>query len=236
MLDAQFDFNLYDAISTSLAIGNSFKKVEQEISKSLNNYGWHNIMGNITGNQDRGRFISYAGGTLRYDENAKEAGWTRAIGVGNENAYKKSAMLFAFISTVPGIPVVYYGDEIGMPGGNDPDNRRMMQFENLNANQIELKNTAAKLLNLRRSNMALIFGDFRMLLVEDKIIAYQRTYFDKSAIVVFNNSENEQKTTIIMPHNCSHKNIKQNFGNNFEIDCRKIIISLKPYSFEVLTN
>lgn len=236
MLDAQFDFNLYDAISTSLAIGNSLKKVEQEITKSLKNYGWHNLMGNITGNQDRGRFISYAGGSLRFDENAKEAGWTRNIDVGNDNAYKKSAMLFAFISTVPGIPVVYYGDEIGMPGGNDPDNRRMMQFENLNHLQIELKNTAAKLLNLRRSNIALIFGDFRMLLVEDNLMVYQRTYFNKSAIVVFNNSDKEQKITIQMSNNCSHRNIEQNFGNAFEIDCRKIIISLKPYSFEILTN
>lgn len=236
MLEAQFDFNLYDAISTSLAVGNSFKKVEQELIKSLKNYGWHNLMGNITGNQDRGRFISYAGGTLRYDENAKEAGWTRTIDVGNSNAYKKSAMLFAFISTVPGIPVVYYGDEIGMPGGNDPDNRRMMQFGNLKEEQINLKNIAAKLLKMRRENISLIFGDFRMLLVDNNLMAYQRTYFDKSAIVVFNNSDNEQKITIEMPHNCSHKNIKSNFGTSFEIDCRKIIITLKPYSFEVLTN
>jgi glycosidase len=44
MLDAQFDFNLYDAISTALTIGNSFKTVENQLLKSFKYYGWHNLM------------------------------------------------------------------------------------------------------------------------------------------------------------------------------------------------
>jgi glycosidase len=40
-------------------------------------------------------------------------------------------MLTAFNMTIPGVPVIYYGDEIGIPGGNDPDSRRMMKFDNL---------------------------------------------------------------------------------------------------------
>ena len=33
-------------------------------------------------------------------------------------------MLTAFITTIPGIPIVYYGDEIGLVGAGDPDNRK----------------------------------------------------------------------------------------------------------------
>jgi hypothetical protein len=42
-------------------------------------------MGYITGNQDRARFISYAGGSLGFDENAKLAGWKRDIEVGDSD-------------------------------------------------------------------------------------------------------------------------------------------------------
>ncbi|MEZ4467302.1 MAG: hypothetical protein R3F43_23360 [bacterium] len=34
----------------------------------------------------------------------------------------------AFVLTVPGAPVLYYGDEFGLPGVGDPDNRRPMRF------------------------------------------------------------------------------------------------------------
>ena len=37
--------------------------------------------------------------------------------------------------TNKGAPLIYYGDEIGLPGAGDPDNRRMMQFSGLSADQ-----------------------------------------------------------------------------------------------------
>ena len=57
-------------------------------------------MGYITGNQDRGRFTSYAGGALRFDEDAKLAGWTRDVTVGDPSAYMTTAMLFALIGII----------------------------------------------------------------------------------------------------------------------------------------
>lgn len=233
MLNAQFDFNVYDAVSTALSVGNSFKNVENQLITSFKYYGSHNLMGNITGNQDRGRFISYAGGNLKYDEDAKLAGWTRKIDVGNPIAYKKSAMLFAFITTIPGIPVVYYGDEIGMPGGNDPDNRRMMQFSNLKPEQKELQNIASQLIKIRRNSMPLIFGDFKFIKVTDDLMAYQRTYFGQIVIVVFNNSDKEQNISLKLSSDFNYSGIEALYNRQFMLKNNNLNIKIPAYSFEI---
>jgi cyclomaltodextrinase len=129
MLDAQFDFNLYDtSINTFAKDSSSFKPLANALKQGLSYYGSNHLMGNITGNQDRARFISYASGDVKFDEDAKAAGWTRDIIISDSTAYKKLEMLHAFNLTIPGVPCIYYGDEYGVPGGNDPDNRRMMKF------------------------------------------------------------------------------------------------------------
>ncbi len=233
MLNAQFDFNVYDAISTALAVGKSFKNVENQLKTSFKYYGNHNLMGNITGNQDRGRFISYAGGALKYDEDAKVAGWTRDVEVGNDTAYRKSAMLFAFITTIPGIPVIYYGDEIGMPGANDPDNRRMMQFDNLKPKQIQLRNVAEKLIKFRRNSMPLIFGDFKFIFVNKNIMAYQRTYFGQIVIVVFNNSNKSKNLSLKLSRNFNYRDMTPLFQSQFSLKNNILKVKIPASSFDI---
>jgi len=83
MLDAQFDFNVYDdALAVLIRQDEPFSRLDASLKESLQYYGTHNLMGYISGNQDRGRFTSYAGGDLLFEEDAKVAGWTREIGIG----------------------------------------------------------------------------------------------------------------------------------------------------------
>ena len=236
MLDGQFDFNVYDAALGAFARGDDFNMLNYRLNESLNKYGYHNKMCYITGNQDRGRFISYAGGSLKFEENAKEAGWTREIEVGNPNAYQKLEMLMAFNMTIPGLPVIYYGDEFGMPGGNDPDSRRMMRFDNeLNPLEKRTLRTTQKLCSLRKSNLAFIYGDFIWLENNKNLMVYARKYFGNTAIVLFNNSEVSitykiQKNGIINP-----KVFKPYFGNKYNVaDDGYAEVELKPLSFEIL--
>ena len=91
-------------------------------------------------------------------EDAKAAAWTREIGITDSTAYKKLALFHAFNLTIPGVPVIYYGDEIGMTGANDPDCRRMMRFSNWNPREQRLFNQVSELNHLRRTNLALIYG------------------------------------------------------------------------------
>jgi cyclomaltodextrinase len=96
-LDAQFDFNLYDALINAIANdATDFSNLSNVITESLYNYGSHNLMGNITGNQDRARFISYADGSVRLPKMPKLAGWTRKI-ENKTGGFEKLAMLHAFL-------------------------------------------------------------------------------------------------------------------------------------------
>jgi cyclomaltodextrinase / maltogenic alpha-amylase / neopullulanase len=236
LLDAQFDFNVYDAALGVFAGGQSFDLLGQRLRQSLAYYGAHNLMGYITGNQDRGRFISYAGGDLRFEENAKAAGWSREIGVGDPVGYDKLNMLMAFNMTIPGVPVIYYGDEFGMAGGNDPDCRRMMRFGS-ELNHYEDKNleVTKRLTLLRKQNMALMYGDFSYWQQHPSSLIYARTYFGNTVIAVFNNSKESVEIDLDIKSFAPGVSFRTNLGGTLSTSGDQLKIALKPYSFEVLT-
>jgi len=233
MLDAQFDFNVYDDAVNAFARDEvPFTRLSNSLTESMSWFGDHNLMGNITGNQDRARFISYADGSVRFDEDAKKAGWKRKIEIKDTVAYAKLQSLTAFMMTIPGIPVIYYGDEIGDTGGNDPDNRRMMRFENLSDQEQLNRATTEKLVHLRRNSMALLFGDFNWLTTSDNIMLYRRSYFQDQVWVVFNKSAEVQKIDIgEVPASA-----KTNFTGKIEFENKKATLTLNPHSFEILTS
>ncbi|MFN3951859.1 MAG: alpha-amylase family glycosyl hydrolase [Thermaurantimonas sp.] len=192
MLDAQFDFNLYDAAIRYFATGEAadLEKLIATIRTSLKTYGMHHLMGNITGNQDRPRFISLASGDVRFDEDTKLAGYTRQIGKPQPIAYLKLQMLTAFNMALAGIPILYYGDEIGMPGANDPDNRRMMKFTDWDADEAETFDITRKLIALRKKNLPLIYGTTSVFL-QDDVLVVERNYLGKKIKAFFNNTSQD---------------------------------------------
>ena len=237
MLDAQFDFNVFDDAASVFAFNNEdFVRVSNGLKTSLSTYGHHNLMGYISGNHDRARFISYASGDVKPGENAKLAGWTRKIELTDSTAYDKLIQLNAFNLTIPGVPVLYYGDEIGDPGANDPDCRRFMRFgEQLVPAEERVLNTVAQLGQLRKNNLALIYGNFIELHLERDSWAYARNYFNEVAIVVFNRQTTPKTIEIELPTILQNKQYAANFGNNFTVNTNKLSITVAGNGFEVLT-
>jgi len=193
MLDGQFDFNLYDAAVRAFATGEGLADLDAKLHSSLNTYGHHHLMGNISGNQDRARFISYASGDVAFDEDAKLAGWEREIGQPSAEAYRRLALLHAFNFAIPGIPVIYYGDEWGMPGAGDPDNRRMMRFDLTDPEEKKLLSEVQQLNRVRGTELALIYGSTRTHVTGD-MYYITRTYLGDTVMVVLNLSANEPAT------------------------------------------
>ena len=187
MLDAQFDFNQYDAAVSAFAKADgSYANLTETLKKGLEYYGHHHLMGNISGNQDRARFISYASGDVNFDEDAKKAGWTREIVMSDSTAFDRLGMLQAFNMTMPGVPVIYYGDEYGSIGANDPDNRRMMKFDRLSSREQNLRKLVQELVHLRRNSMSLLYGTTQVIMEENGLLGIERHYFNESTKVFFN--------------------------------------------------
>jgi len=187
MLDAQFDFPLYFAARSCLTTDEGdFGSLAAELHASLDAFGHHHLMGNITGNHDMARFTSIAGGGLLAGEDDKEAGWNRAVTVGSSIGYSRMALLMAFQTAIPGLPVVYYGDEIGMPGGGDPDSRRMMRFTDWSPEEQTLHRQFTELLQGRLNNSALLYGSTQVVRAEKDLLIVRRDWFEKTSYVLLN--------------------------------------------------
>jgi glycosidase len=185
-------------------------------------------MCNITGNHDLTRFISLAGKAVKDDEDQKEAGWARDIKVEDPVGYAKLKMLETFIMTIPGIPVIFYGDEIGMPGANDPDNRRMMRFDGLSSEESDVKEHVSTLTRIRADHMALLFGDVKVLQVDERVMLFARSYLQDHVFVAFNNSS--QPREIRLP---AHGPLQDLDGKRYELHENGETITLAPYASQI---
>ncbi|MCF8456983.1 MAG: alpha-glucosidase C-terminal domain-containing protein [Bacteroidales bacterium] len=236
MLDGQFDFNLYwDVRSVFVNDNEPFGKLNNSILETFDYYGCNHLMGNVSGNHDMPRFISFAGKALAFDEDSQEAGWSRDIKVEDPVGYKKLASMLAFTLTIPGVPVIYYGDEFGTPGAGDPDNRRPMRFDNLSEDELKTREITSKLVQLRKANLPLLFGDFNELLVTDDSYAYYRSYFGEVVLVAFNKNSEEIIIEVELPFEFKEGSLENQFGHEFSIDGNKLTITLPGNSFEVMS-
>ena len=227
LLDAQFDFNLYDAAVNFFGdLSGNATQLMEVLETSLKTYGFHHLMGNISGNQDKPRFISIAGKEINPTEDTKLAGYTREIGAGNPISYDKLALLHAFNHSIPGVPVIYYGDEYGMPGANDPDNRRMMRFNGYNSNENALRNTVHNIVKARRQSMALNFGFTEVEVPRKDVLYIIRSYLNTKVEIILNNGPNSFTKQITSP--CKITAGKGALGINQ--------ITIPPYGFVYLAS
>ncbi len=74
--------------------------------------------------------------------------------------------------TLPGAPNIYYGSEVGMVGGADPENRGPMRWDLVHADNPELV-WIKQLIGMRKQHRALRIGDFR-LVESDRLLAFER--------------------------------------------------------------
>lgn len=95
--------------------------------------------------------------------------------------YIKLAIVLSL--TLPGVPLIYYGDEVGLDGGKDPDNRRPLPWGNINN---EIYDHYKSLCLIRKNQDILKKGSIYFIENQDFLI-YKRTFDGESIYVIFNN-------------------------------------------------
>ena len=89
----------------------------------------------------------------------------------------------ALVMTYVGVPCVYYGDEVGLQGARDPDNRRTMPWNEAEWD-VELQQWYKTLIELRKTAPALQRGGYQTIYAEGDVFAFQRQSNDQTLIII----------------------------------------------------
>lgn len=182
-----FDYPLYFALRDVLIQGKPFTEISQVLAQDRL-YRHPDRLVTFIGNHDVSRFLTAADGSVA-----------------------KLKLAFTFLLTMRGEPLIYSGDEIGMTGGNDPDNRhdfpggfpgdRQNAFTaaGRTAQQNDIWNHVHRLLLLRRQHAALRHGHLEELLTTRQQYAYLRTLPDDAVLVAFNTAARPVTVTLDQP-------------------------------------
>jgi alpha-amylase len=158
--DGLFNFPLRTALISSFAKGQSVDSVASMVQETLERFGQEqtSLMVNLLDNHDVKRFVHEI-----------------PFGIPSEDSRRRYMLAFSALLTVPGIPQIYYGNEIGMDGGSDPMNRRFMpswafdsegrkgRYSGYLDKPDEIFDHVSKLLTVRKQHSALQIGSYREL-------------------------------------------------------------------------
>lgn len=143
------------------------EKFLQEMLTGLHSYGFAGLclMMNLLDSHDTHRFLETVQGDI-----------------------KKLKLAVLFQLSWIGVPHLFYGDEVGLKGGDDPDNRRPMNWKFEQEESLKkLHDFYAEMIKIRMENESLIFGDVRIRQTTE-LLVFERFLPNESILVIINNS------------------------------------------------
>jgi len=207
------------------------------------------VVQNLFGSHDSNRLGSYIlnRGIGKYRNWGEYFNLSQASSNKNYNTSKPGKeeirlqkLFILFQMTNVGAPMVYYGDEVGMWGANDPDCRKPMiwddiQYEDSDVSiNSDLFDFYKKAISIRRNNISLNIGDFQTLITNDSenLYAFMRSSAKQKIVVVINNSDSDK--VIQLPIKGKFKQIP--LFDNIIIKENMITIGAKEGAILELTN
>ncbi len=127
---------------------------------------------NLLDSHDMPRFLSCAGG----DKNSLKMAWL-------------------FLFTIPGAPCIYYGDEIGVDGGHDPDCRKAFPWDESKWDR-DLLEFVKVCISLRKEHPSLRRGEYKRIHAEGDVMVFSRLYKDETLTIAFNAAKEERTVNL----------------------------------------
>lgn len=132
--------------------------------------------------------------------------------------------------TLPGVPLIYYGDEAGLLGNKDPENRKTYPWGRENK---EILSYYSFFGNFRKNEEVLRKGDFYIFKdTPEDIIAFKRVYKEKEMIIIVNRS-NSRKTIIL---DSEEGRYKDKFSKEEFYGDGSITLEVERENYKILTN
>ncbi len=147
-----------------------------------------------------------------------------------EYAIELMKLTVLFQMTYIGLPIIYYGDEIGMTGGMDPDCRKPMVWDSAYQNS-HLLQFYKKLIKIRKNSDALIHGAFKTWIEDNEqgVFGYIRCGNNETIGVILNNSQSFHSVNTKITWKLSHQKVTDILsGREYLID-EKISFEIPPF-------
>lgn len=221
-VDSLFDFPLFFPIRNAFASGKPIREIQSMLAHDRL-YPNPDMLMTFIGLHDVQRFMNETGATV-----------------------DGLRLAFTFLMTMRGIPMIYYGDEIGMKGGADPDNRRdfpggfpgdradAFTAAGRTPEQQSVFAHVQKLTRLRAANDCLRNGKLASLLATDQAYAYSRTSSSCSAFVVFNNDRKAAKLSVTVGEGIANGTLRDAIsGTEAGVENGLLSLDLPPRSAAV---
>lgn len=190
-IDGFLDFPMYYGINDAIGRDKGSINLWNAVTAGRQ-YSNRQLMGTFLDNHDVQRFV------YRLDE-----------------PQKRLKQALAVVMTYTGIPIVYYGTEISLDGGNDPDNRRDMVFE-----ENEVTDAVRKLTSIRKENPEFVHGDISLINLGTYGFSYQRTYEGQSSVLVLNLDSKAREFTVRLPEAGAFKSYEDLYAGDVKGDLK----------------
>lgn len=116
---------------------------------------------------------------------------------GDKNSLK---LAWLFMLTLPGAPCIYYGDEIGVDGGHDPDCRKSFPWDESRWDKDLLEYVKA-CIAMRKEHEALRHGEYKRLYADGDVMAFAREHNGEKVITIFNVANEERSIELPLKEN-----------------------------------
>jgi glycosidase len=232
-LDSAFDFPLMWVIRDALAHESAgLSAVEASLANTERALaGSGALMAVMIGNHDVTRFVSEADGHVGSPWDAPPVQPTAP------DVYARTALALGLVLTLPGLPVIYYGDEVGLAGSADPDNRRVMpELGALSPARLALLDLVQRTAAARRCVPALRRGDRRAVVVGHDQYAFTRDAGDGAPAVVLLSREPAAAVLELPAGSTSAPGWYKDAltGDRFELGPGGAAVEMEPRSLRVL--
>lgn len=194
-LDSVMNYPLRDAVMAYLGGGPAehFEETMETIRENYPREVFYNLM-NIIGTHDTPRVLTVLGSDpVAWQADKDYRAYARLEGEALRLAKRKLFLAAVLQFTMPGSPCIYYGDEAGMQGYEDPLNRGTYPWGKEDEEVLAFYKTLTR---VRTEYEPLKKGELRFLIASGSILVFKRSYREEEIVTLINRDKDPREITL----------------------------------------